>query len=280
MAIQNLTNKELKFSYWYVTNKLLLRQWFIGFLIALAAILWFFVLWQLIFYFIQYEVERAQIRRLLFGENKILSTLESRGPLPLKISDLKILTSENNRYDFMSQVINVNPLWLATFDYQFATNNNTGFIRQGFVLPGEEKYLMDLGFSESGARLEISNLKWQRFGDFEKKYNDRFRLTVTNEDFIAAQSVSEPNRLVFDLTNHSAFNYWAVGAQAFLMSNGNIVSVNYITLEKLKSGETRPVEMYWNNRLPRVNRMQVVVDINILDDKNIMPPESPAGEYR
>jgi len=266
-----LTDKQLRFSYWYVSHKLKLRRYLIIFLIVLSCALWLYAGWLGVFYIIGIPAEQTMINRLVTTGAYIQPQIEALKPSPLQIGEVKVLGGENSRYDFISQIRNPNAQWLATFDYQFADSQNQAAIKHGFIPPGEEKYLLDLGHDEAQGKLVISNLQWQKFSNSDYVKNDKYRFTISDDRFIAGAQAGEPNRLVFNISNDSAYNYWQVGIQAFLYSGGNESAVNYIAITQLKAGEKRPVEIDWNYQLPHIDSYEIIPELNIFDNSNIMP---------
>lgn len=277
MSSQNLTDKELKFSYWYITHKLALRRWLVIFLIIASVLMWFYVIFAMTFYAIDYNLEAYNLSRLVSGQNSYLADLETRAPKPLSFSPINILSGDDNRRDFFVEAANPNPNWLAVFNYKFTAPSSGGESKRGFILPGEKKYLMGLGLENSESGLEIADLQWRRINDFNRTKNERLRFNITNEEFQGGVAPSDPNAVSFNITNDSAYNYWEVGIQVFLWSGGQLAGVNYITINQLKTSETRKVELNWANRLPRIDSIQAIPDINILDNNNIMPPDSPVN---
>ncbi|MEK7653374.1 MAG: hypothetical protein AAB358_02765 [Patescibacteria group bacterium] len=270
---KELTDRQLKFSYWYVSHKIVLRRWLAGFLIAISAGMFFYVIWQLVFYFIGFRQDREWLARILTSDQNIGADLENLKPQPIQISNPEIFKGAGERDDFLVSVINPNKDWLATFDYQFADPAAGGLIAKGFILPGEEKYLFGSAQSDAGVAFQISNQKWQKIKNYETLYNNHFRFSITDDEFTPAVSPSEPSRLSFKLANNSAYNYWEVGVLALLMNGGNIETANQIVLNDFKSGETRDVEINWNMNLPRINSFEVIPEVNFLDPNNIKKPE-------
>ncbi|MEK7072132.1 MAG: hypothetical protein AAB969_01025 [Patescibacteria group bacterium] len=271
----NFTDKELKFSYWYVTHKLLLRKLLIVLLGLACFLVWFYLIWQLVFLSVYYGIENYQIKKLVFGDNLALSTINQLQPLSLQISDPVSLIGEGGRNDYFAEISNNNSNWLAIFDYTFSGNNDKSIIHQGFALPLEKKYLMSLGLEGSVSELNISNIKWQRIYNPKEIYEERYRFKIENDNLISSSKTGVPSILAFDITNESAFNYWQVGIEAFLYSGGNVASVNYIILEQLKAGEKRHVQINWSNKLPRISNIEIIPEINVFDEKNIMPQTAP-----
>lgn len=265
------SDKELKFSYWYVTNKLILKRYLIIFLSLLSLSLWGFVIYALVFYIIDYPTEQYLLQRLMTTPAAAQAALEALKPAPLQIGDLEAVGGEDARYDFISSISNPNKNWLATFNYRFIDAQNKMQLKKGFVLPLEQKYLFDLGHESSDGRLEITDLSWQKVFNTEYVKNDKYRFVISDEQFIAGLQAGDPNRLVFKLSNDSAYNYWEVGIQAYLYSGGNLASINYITLNQVRAGEQRDVEIDWNYRLPRIDSFEIMPELNVFDKNNIMP---------
>jgi hypothetical protein len=271
LEAQNFTDKELKLSYWYVTNKLLLRKIYINILVLVSFLLWFYIIWQLSFFGINYAIEHNNLRSLVFGNNISLASIDAGVPRALQISNPVSFNSDNNRRDYYVEVSNGNSDWLATFDYGFQTSDGKLRIRKGFVFPAEQKYLMDLGIEGGISNLDITDIKWERIGNFQREHNNKYNFAIENEEFIAGAKPGDPNRLIFDIKNNSAYGYWQVGLQSFLYNNNKIVAINYIVIDQFKSGETRRVELHFNTLLPRINSTKIIPDVNIFDDDNIMP---------
>ena len=272
--VNNLSNSQLRFSYWYISHKLELKRWLAVGLAVVAALFWFYVIWQVVFGAINFQRDDVRLRQLIYGGNSVLPAMENSKPQSLQLSPIKVFSQADGRYDFLAQVANPNAAWLATFDYQFKTPPGNSLIRKGFALPGETKNLMDLGIKGSSVQLEITNQKWIKYGNFSYLKDVRHNFVFDKAEFIAGAGLGEPDRLVFELANKSPFGYWQFGVQALLYSGSQLVSINYLNLEQLKSGESRRVELFWHESLPAINNFEIKPDVNILDEDNIMPPVS------
>ena len=268
----NLTDKQLKLSYWYISHKLKIRRYTTIFLIVAAAVFWLLFGWQMADFIVNYNQDQYNIGRMLFTASPYADLLDQAKPQNLSISDTQTFSEENGRYDFLADITNPNNSWLVTFDYRFSDGEKPSAYKQGFIMPGEEKYLMDLGHDDNASKLEIINLRWKRVSKVESIINDRLRFEVSEEKLYAGTAAGEPNRVVFKMANHSAFSFWSVGAQVFLYSAGGLVSVNYIDVKQFRAGETRQVEVDWNYRLPGIDSIEVRPELNAFDEKNIMKP--------
>lgn len=267
-----LSDFQLKLSYFYVTNKLLLRKLLIALIIAIDALLWFYVIFSVIVWAIGYQSTQSQITNLLYSSDSSLAAIESLKPQSLSFSDPESFGSDGERFDLLSEASNPNGTWLAEFDYTFKSEGSTSTVYHAFVLPGGKKALLDLGRTSSAVKLEISNLKWTRVLDFSQTKNLRDRFEITDDQYIAPASALEPSRMKFTVNNRSAYGYWDVGVSVMLYSAGNLTAVNYISVPQLKAESSREVELNWPKSLPAIDSWQIVPEVNYLDDKNIMPP--------
>ncbi len=267
----NLTDKQLKLSYWYVTHKLVIRQWLVIGFLAVSILLFAYIIWQAVMFTVEYPNEQAMINNLIVGDGQTATALEAKRPANIQISGLQAIANDTGRNDYYFQIHNPNSNWLAEFDYQLVGEKSNTPLKSSFALPNETKYLMDLGVENLGGELRIANLKWQRIDDYENLKNARLNFLIENQNFIAGQKAGDPNRVVFDLQNLSAYSYWEVPITAILSNGGTIEGVNYIVLKQVKSGERQQVEILWQNQLPRIDSIEIIPDLNILDEDNIMP---------
>ncbi len=270
---RNLSDSELKFSYWFITNKLKLKKALIIFLIVLAVFLWLYIILQLAFYAFSYSSERKGLEQLIFGENQLLATIQAGAPKQLSLSDAKVLLSSGGRSDIVTQIANSNRNWLATFDYNLMAGANKSDISQGFVLPGETKYLLYLGSSADSGQIQLSNIKWQKIKDFEKIRNLRSRFEITKQE--SKKDLAEGiTQFSIEVVNRSAFSFWQAGFQVLLYNGGEIIGANSFTFDQFKSGEARSATLNWADAPNNFDSIEVIPDINIIDDKNIMPPQA------
>lgn len=266
-----LSDTQLKWSYFFVSNKILLRKIGIIFLISANCALWGFALAGLAFWALDYQRLSRQTNELLYGSSPLLTTIEAGKPQPLNVSDIQSFGGENNRYDLMAQVLNPNPDWLAEFDYTFVDGaSSTGY--SGFVLPGSRKILLALAQDGSSARLVITDIKWTKITDFSQYQNNRDRFTVENDEFIPAVKLGDPARVKFTLANQSPYSYWETGIVVFLYSGGGITAVNYLTIPQFQSGSAREIELNWTRPLANIDSLEIIPEVNYLKAENIMPP--------
>lgn len=264
-----LTDRQLKFSYWYVSHKLSLRKWLVIFLIIVSALLYFFVGWQIISYALNYQEHKQLQNYLLFTSDPALSRIEGEVPQNLGISNIQVF-SAGGVYDYVAAVANGNKEWLAEFDYRFVAGTTTSQYKRGFALPGETADLMEFSQADSQPNLQIANVTWTRIGNYQALKNKMDYFTVENDKLEIGQG-KDPSELSLDITNNSPYSYWNTDVQVMLYSGGTTIGVNHVIVSQLKSGEKRAVNLLWNHSLPSGVTYEIKPVVNFLDSKNIMP---------
>ncbi len=274
----------LKFASWYVSHKLLLKKIFIGFLIGLNVIFWGYGLYGLVnHYFIEGPALDQALREL--SRSADLAAIRARiEPQSFEIGTVSVLSGGKGKYDLSVKVSNPNPAWRAEFDYYFVADGQVQKTKQGFLLPNDEKFLINLGVESTArirnANLEISNLRWQRvdaheISDYETWSRERLNFVFENVKFSPAVITDSltVSRVTFNAKNLSAYSFWDVGFYIFLYRGSSVATINYITLEEFISGQTRQVEVSWFEPLSAITQVKVVPEVNIFDPKIYMPVE-------
>jgi hypothetical protein len=266
-----LTDWQLKLSYWYVTNKLFLRQLLVIFLIFINCALWGFIIYGVAYWGLNYNQINSQTASLLFSPSDSLVTLEAMAPKQLMLSDVKTYNSGED-YDLMAEVNNPNDGWLAEFDYAFITNTSSTVYFRSFALPGQRKILASMSSQDQNAVLEIKNVKWMKIADFTALQKERDYFTVSDQEFLAPTKAGNPSQVKLKITNDSAYSYWEGDIVVLLYGGSDVVAFGYVPLNQFKSGESRTIEFNWLQPLGSVVSLEVIPEINFADSANVMPP--------
>lgn len=273
---ENLTEKQLKFGYWFVTHKLLLKRFAAALLILLSALLYIFSLYHAIDYFFVRGVgERQALRELSLGVD-YAKLHQARSLEELKFGSPLVFGGARDRYDLVISALNRNKNFWASFDYKFRGAGFESPSAPGFLLPEDDKYLMQLAVPASARprslRVEISNVRWQRLSaheisDPQSFVRDRTDFSVKDvkyEPAVAREKVII-SRTAFTVTNNTAFSFWRVDFPVLLMRGATPQAVNIVTAEAFRSGETRTLEVSWFESIPPVDRVEVSPSVNIFD---------------
>jgi len=279
----DFSGSQLAAASWYISHKVLLKKIFIGFLIFLNVIFWGYGLYGLVnYYLIEGPIFDRAMRNLSQSINYGAINAAAQ-PKSLEIGTTTIFNSGTGRYDFVAKILNPNSGWRAEFTYDFLTDGVARADKNGFILPGEEKYFLDLGAEAKSkprqAVLEVKNLRWQRIDaheipDYAAWRDARLNFVFENVKFspaAIADTTIPVSRASFGAKNISAFSFWAVGFDVLLYRGSSLAAVNYITLEEFRSGQNRPVEVSWFESLPSITQVKVIPEVNIFDQKVFMP---------
>ena len=280
--INNLTNKELERSLWFLRHKSQLFLVLKIILIAVNAILFGWVFWKLIdVIFISGPAERANLATQ--KENAIPYAELNRALTPgqLNLGPVQIFGGRENKYDLAMTLKNTNIRTWAEFEYKFVGANFETAPRRDFILPDSQKFLLELGVEHSARpqnmRLVFTEFSWHRLSrhtvpDYVQFRNEHLNFLVS--DIVFSRPILDRgafNEVKFKIKNNSAYNFWAVPVTIALHRGEQTVGVNAVTIEKLRSLETREVSLVWEEGLPEVRSVEAAPNVNILDPAVYMP---------
>ncbi|MBI2099009.1 hypothetical protein HYT45_01175 [Candidatus Uhrbacteria bacterium] len=258
---------------WIVLNKLLLKRIAKYCLIVFSIVFWSYGIYGLVdWILLSGPKERMAIARLHVD---LVNYGAREAVRPLEVRRASVIS--NARGDALALIKNPNSRWYATFDYRFLIEGERTVARRGFILPGEEKYIFDLGLNLTGrpsrAALEIKNIIWRRITRREIPDYDAFlssRLSFETDKISYAPALQVAGRTVsrasFEVSNNSAFGYFEVPFQIFLYRGNVLAGVNQAVLNNFASGETRQVDATWFETISGITKVEVRPDLNIMDD--------------
>ncbi len=280
----SLSEKELRWSYWWVTHRDRLTKIGVGLFIALDVLLvgygaYGFLDWLAL----SGAAEDRAIRQLTSpAYGKFGGLGEAR---ELRFEEPIVFSVPGDRFDVIALAQNDNPRYWAELTYRFSVGGELTPERKAFLLPGQAKYLSELGFKKeegggSGSvELNVLRRVWHRLDahevpDYEVYAAKRLALEALNPAFFPASSgASVPvSRTTFTLANRSAFSYYDIDVLVLLYRGDAVVGANKVRVSRLRAGESRPTELFWYQSLPQVTRTEVIPDINILDPNAYKAP--------
>ncbi len=293
--LEGITEKKLNIGLWYVERKRKLRLALIIFLVLLGSVSWAYTIYGFCYYLYRGMEEdeklAVQIAKIGAVGHEYVSTV---APADLEFYPPQILKSGERKYDFFVQISNANKKHWAEFEYYFLADGRETARREGFILPEESKFLMDLGeefnYKPANVQFKAVNLVWRKIdphkiSDWQEFKNSRLNIAVSDTEFIPARAseLSEKinlNNLKFNSANNTAYNYWDAGFIILLYGGSNIIGVNKYTLAEFMSGQNRRIELSWPGVLAQVSKASVIPEINIMDDNVYIKYEGGAGEEK
>lgn len=272
------TNGQLSFGYWWVSNRLLIKKILLWLFIAFDA----FLIGLSVYFIVSFSLEKP----LTWVFTPIRY---AQPPQALEVLETKVLSTGINRYDLIARVKNPNAaIAVASFDYRFKSGTFVGEFRRSFILPNEEKFLVELGVESQTApnlaEIEIAaNIRWLRLGKilppggYDDFRENHLNFEIKDKVFTSAAElkVSEKipiNKSSFTITNQTAYSYYEVGLFIGLYNYEKLVAINYLKFNNFLAGESRQVDLNWLQNLPRVSEIKVEPEVNIFDEEAYIRP--------
>ncbi|MFH1412766.1 MAG: hypothetical protein ABIG10_01935 [bacterium] len=280
---EGMSTKHLDFGLWYIQHR---KHFFIGIIVILFIVS--FYLWGFsLYYFGDY------ILRGMTAQREALIGLTQGGIVHqdtdyaqnVKQQFIKIIPLSNSLYDLVGSITNANEdLWIE-FDYYYTVNNEKTEMQHGFVFPEENKFLLSLNQRLSGqplsANLAIENIQWRRINahkisDWPSYKLEYLNFIVKDKSFIDSEQSGltenlKLNRLSFLINNQTAYSYYEAPLNIVIYDRDNVVAATRYLLNNFESREKRIVEISLLGHIPRATRLDIMLDINILDESVFMP---------
>ncbi len=280
---EKLSEDQLKWGYWFVLNKMKLKKALILFLVLLDVALVGYGAYGYIDHYILSKERSLLLEDQLSSSSffpDILRFRQRHRPRDLSIVGVQQLSLGGNDYDLIASISNENKRWYAAFEYRFRGSSYAGKFKQGFILPGETKRLIDLSAKAKGVlkntELEIENVSWKWISakdipDMEAFKKKRLDFLIKDTQFIPAGrevdsvALKDQSKALFSIQNKTAYSYWNVGLHVSLYNGSTLVAVNYISAKDLLSGESRSMEVNWYRAIRAANKIEVAPEVDILD---------------
>ncbi len=281
------SDTEFKAANWWVRNHVFLSR--LGYLTLVLFIMacWGYVAWSLAdAYIISYPREQ-RIPAVIVSNQRLKANLTTEAPETLQISPVANFAGTEGRRDLLTEVTNSNQDWWAEFDYQFKLGEEATPLRHGYILPGGQRYLSEVGWkglTGNGVgtpEFVVNNFIWHRIDPLKVERNyanfaaTRLQLhtdqpTYSNNLKVGTQIVGQSN---FSLQNDSAYGFWSVDLTIVLFRSSVPVAVTQLNQNSLKPGEKRPISINWFDNLTGISNTVVQTNVNILDPKVFLPTE-------
>ncbi len=275
---EGLSTRQLDFGLWYLRNRKKFFFTLVFLLLLIAGGTIGYSLYQFSSYlFVGIKQDKQTFLDLTSATSLVTNKTNSGNNI--SYSEVRMMQGQDNKYDFVVAVTNANPMLSVKIKYAFEVNGQKIAPAEDFVLPQDTKYLMALHqdvAAGASANLIIESTSFIRVdrhkvADWSQYRLERMNFVIEDAKFIAGaeSGLSEKinvGQLDFKITNHSAYGYVRVPLSIILKSNGSIVAVNRYWLDSFRSGEIRTAQISWPGKLPVVNEVEIIPDINILDD--------------
>lgn len=265
--VDEISEKQLKFGYWFLTHKDKIKKAIIFVLMAWCAVTVSYGIFGFVNHFLQQKKLNFSLLQLASQQLDFVSYHQRHQPQVIALIEPVVIYTGKNHYDVITVVKNPNERWLAReLVYQLESGEFFTATATTYLLPNQERHLIKLAL-ESPKRLtelkfKVLDLKWERV---------KTNFSIPAVDFTTSEvkfhSSEEQGRswVSFLATNNTINNFWEVDWQVVLYSGQKIVGINQSTIEEFLSSQTREVTLSWYERLPRVSRVEVFPDVDLLN---------------
>ncbi|MCR4312490.1 MAG: hypothetical protein NUV56_04360 [Candidatus Uhrbacteria bacterium] len=262
----------------------LLARLALGLWIAVDAVLLVFFAWQIIGYLVSGSfVELRQISSLGSNVGVVHESVSNGAAKDIVVGLAKVLKSSDTASDFYVVVENPNEDWYATFTYAFSWSDQQTDGFDGFVMPGESKYLLALNAKSdtrpTSADIIITDFVWHHVdrhdvADIESWLIAHENFVISEASHAADVDLAEDKvaRSLFTVTNATSYAYWEPVFTVLLERNGVIVGLNQATLQQFEAGEARSVEVHWSGDVTISGTPNIIPSINFFDASAYMMP--------
>lgn len=291
--IEGVTFKKLFFGLWYIEHRALLIKLGLSSLGLVGLVTWMIFFYYFGSYIFKGMKEDENILQQITDKNIIDHTyIKQSAAQELELGQPRVFRS-SGQIDFIAQVKNPNSRHWAEFVYYFHAGSQKIGARQGFIMPGESKYLFALGqdaaLDAGSAQLVLEDVVFSRVNphiipDWTDYYNKHMALTVSDISYQSDQKTSdnriETGRLEFGIYNGSPYNYWSVGLNIIFLNFSNPVGAYYYKITEFKSEEDKNIKITVFNPPANIDEVLISPEINILNQKNYMNFEAEASLER
>lgn len=279
---EGLGEKELRWSYWWINNRDKVKRAALGVLIGVDALLLGFGLWGFTDWLLISGVGEDRAIRVMASNayGRLGGVAEAA---ELEIEEPMVFETPSGRVDMLSLVQNPNARYLAEVTYRFTVGGQETPERTTWVMPGQAKYLTELGWEPEeggGGSVELRIVKrvWSRIDahevpDPQAYIENRFRFEPSNPVFTPAEpgSTVPVSRTDFTVRNASPYGYYDVDLLVLLYRGDTPVAASTYRVNRFPAGRAEPVQLFWYQPLPQVTRTEILADVNVFDPDAYLP---------
>jgi hypothetical protein len=272
----DLSEKQLNWGYWFVTHKLMLRRILSAFLIIFSVATLGFSGYRLTLDILDTKNRIDQLVDLYSQHLNPAVTL-AQAPKGLSLSNAQVIVTQG-KYDLIGTVTNTNQYFAAHFTYRFTGGSFASEPIEGFILPGEQKFIAQLGVTSasrpSNATLEIVSTTWQRidrhkYPDWKSFTEEHLNLPITEISYLPSIELVKDKAAIgktsFTITNNTGYGYYGIRALVVMYRGPAIVAVNSMGFDTLRPNESRSGEVTWYEDYGAVTSIKVFPEIDILN---------------
>ncbi|MDO8466027.1 MAG: hypothetical protein Q7S46_12380 [Gallionella sp.] len=204
----------------------------------------------------------------------------------LEVLEVTVVSAGSGRTDILGKVRNPNSEAGATsFRYTFEIRNQEGtkVTREGvgFILPGEEKYLMALNVELTGTvtgTLALRDIIWERFTD----YRGRPAINIYQRRYSELSGGSAFSEAYGLLVNESPYDFRSIRVKVVLRdAEGRALAFNATEMRTVQASEERDFRLLWPTAFPgTVARVEMEAEADVYSSENFIRQYLPGGRFQ
>ncbi|MBU0706906.1 hypothetical protein KKG41_00865 [Patescibacteria group bacterium] len=271
-----VSDRQLKFSYWFLSNKNRLKRLLLVTLIVINAGLYTRVL----LFVIPYISDMEYMNK--WPNTMIASTIDwpaihiNIAPKEAIVVETEIIKAGPGAYDVVIWLRNPNKKWYANnIDYKVIFAGQKTEARSTYLLPGEKMivYAQDFRSTSNDAMNEdvhflISDTRWEQISNVADYDLPNFITADTKIQSIDDQATQA--RVISDITNKSTANLRSVEVIALVWSNDELIAVKSTTLNDFYVNSTRPVDIRFSENILKATEVELYVQSDNLSKSNVI----------
>lgn len=276
LTTDRFSEDELKWSYWFVTHRIILQKIFFIFLIAINVVLGVLFIYLLIDMYVLKGSAYSNGLNTLVTTTGNIGNLQPEGDADIseiQILDSQALLGQDSRFDVFALLGNSNTRHFSTFEYRFVGQQDTTPWKKSFLLPNESRYIHELFFKATGdmtsPSIEFRKVKWDKFLEYDKFAETHLRLTIDDPTFVSSSAneagEESGNKVSFKVNNESAYSYRNLGLFVVLYLGQQVQAVNHIVLDGVEANKEYDVELPFYDSVSSATTIEVLPEVNILD---------------
>lgn len=271
------TNRDLRFSEWYVRHQVWLKHVVMGFLISIIVVFGGYGLYG-IFEYAFYGYGHGERTRSALVKNAVAlqTTKKIEAALPITLNEVVYFPASANTVDFVSLASNPNDRWAAEVTYVFANGETSTKEQSVWIWPKQTMPLTALGADQNIAsaqsQLVIKKINWRKldnrtYPNIAQYITDRLTWQVGDFAYTSAATVPGAafSQVSFSVTNQAIFGYWEVPFIALLKKGDSLVAVKSFVHDGWGVQEKRVVQLTVPVDTLDIDTIEIFANLNLFD---------------
>ena len=277
---QGLTIRKMVIGLWFVKHRKHFISFFKIFLAIIGIITWSIFIYTFGSYIIfglklEDELLSSILKKTTVGHDYFVSISAQ----PIVLHPLDIVNVGDGKYDFAFKATNPNARYFARVFFTINAQGEELGPFADFILPGDTKYILSLNNElEQSITSATYNTKiaWRRISkhdimDWESFRDYHLDFEISDDEFTPAKSTimtekTNLNNLEFTVANKTPYNYWEVDFNILLHGRDKIIGLNTYKVDEFMSNEKRTINVTWPGQIGRVDVIQIVPNLNIIEN--------------